>query len=112
VLIHTGGLGLAHAGLAAGNAQILLPTNLEHQLTSVTLAKLGAAVTFGSALALDSAAIRTAIGSCVVNPAIGERLDQMADLCQQDVMQNLTRVLEVIRAPARGLLASKGAAAK
>jgi UDP:flavonoid glycosyltransferase YjiC (YdhE family) len=96
LLIHTGGLGMAHAGMLAGNAQLLFPTNLEQELTAVTLAKHGVAAVFRSSAPLGAAPVREAIQSSLGTPAVAERLGRMAEACPRDGERSLALVLQAI----------------
>jgi rhamnosyltransferase subunit B len=46
LVVHHGGLAMTHAALRAGTQQLLLPLNLEHQITAAGLEKFGACAAF------------------------------------------------------------------
>lgn len=96
LLIHSGGLGLAHAGLAAGVAQVLLPTCMEQELTARALARLRIAAAFSAPHPLATDPITAVFRRVEQTPAISERLDRLAAACPADGADSLRRVLATI----------------
>jgi UDP:flavonoid glycosyltransferase YjiC (YdhE family) len=95
-VIHTGGLGLAHAGLAAGAAQILLPLNLEQELTALTLAELGLAAVYRSPTSLGTEALRQAVRDCLGTPSAWQRIDGAAAACPDNGADSLAVILRAV----------------
>lgn len=98
ILVHAGGLGLAHAGLASGVVQILFPTCQEQRLTALALARLQIAAAFSAPCLLDGDQIVAALKHAEGRPAVADRLDRLAARCPTDGAKSLHRVLAAIRA--------------
>ena len=69
LFIHYAGAGASYAGLLAGVAQLVVPTNLEQEITAGGLTGTGAAVSLAVAPHADPAALRRIIEAQLDNPA-------------------------------------------
>jgi UDP:flavonoid glycosyltransferase YjiC (YdhE family) len=66
LLLHHAGLGTAYAGLAAGVPQLLLPVQLEHQITARGIQRFGASRQFDSPVSADT--LKDAIAEMLYDP--------------------------------------------
>lgn len=92
-VVHSGGLGLAHAGLIAGKPQLILPTCVEQQLTANSLVQQGVATTVRRAAHTDASAIRQALRECLHDPGRVQRATQLAASFPTDGGSSLDQIL-------------------
>lgn len=92
-VIHSGGLGLAHAGLVAGRPQLVLPTCVEQQLTANALVGQGIATAVRRSELAAATAIRQALQHCLHDSALAHRATQLAESCVTDGRASFDQIL-------------------
>lgn len=97
LLVHSGGLGLAHAGLVAGNVQIVLPTCLEQELTAMSLARHGAATTCRSAEPMGMEGMSQTVRRSLLSEARANRARSLATTSPAEGRESLELVLGTIQ---------------
>lgn len=95
-IVHSGGLGLAHAGLVAGARQVLLPTCIEQHLTANALVRQGVGVSIGKDAASYTAAVVQALDHCRHAPVLAERVAHLAATCPTDGASSLDAILAAV----------------
>lgn len=97
-IVHSGNLGMAHAGLIAGTRQILLPSTVETRLTANSLVRQGAAIALASGVATDTSALCDALDRCQHDPMMVERSAYLATHGPKDGKASLDMILTTVAA--------------